>query len=81
MLYSRSVRFFQNKFEKDEAWVWIQTRLRLCCPVHFLCGYRVLFTGSASTDFSKFFFKFRSHDTIHTFKNYFATMFSIFSNK
>ena len=35
----------------------------------------------ASTDFSKFFFKTRSHDTIHTFKNYFVTVFSVFSRK
>ena len=29
--------------------------------------------------FSNFFFKNGSHDTIHTFKNYFATVFSVFS--
>ena len=49
--------------------------------LHFLCGSRALFTGPASTDSRKFFFKTGSHDIIHTFKNYFATVFSIFSNK
>ena len=29
--------------------------------------------------FSNFFIKNRFHDTIHTFKNYFTTMFSVFS--
>jgi len=29
----------------------------------------------ASIEFSKFFFKIRSYDTIYTFKNYFATVF------
>jgi len=40
-----------------------------------------LFTGPASTNFNKFFFKIGSHGTIHTFKNCFAIMFSVFSNK
>ena len=31
--------------------------------------------------FSNFFFKTESHGTIHIFKNYFAAIFSIFSNK
>ena len=34
-----------------------------------------------SMDFNKFFFKIESHGTIHTFKNYFTTIFSVFSNK
>ena len=29
--------------------------------------------------FSNFFIKNESHDTIHTFKNYFATVFLVFS--
>ena len=49
--------------------------------VFFLCGSRALFTEPASMDFNKFFFKTESHDTIHTFKNYFTTVFSIFNNK
>ena len=47
----------------------------------FFCGSRALFTGPVRTDFSEFFFKTRSHSTIHTFKNYFAIVFSVFSNK
>ena len=37
--------------------------------------------GPVSTDFNKFFFKTGSHGTIHTFKNHFATVFSVFNNK
>ena len=44
-------------------------------------GSRVLFIGPASIFFSKNNFKTRSHNTIHTFKNYFAIVFLIFSNK
>ena len=39
----------------------------------------VLFTGLTSTLFTKFFIKNGFHDTIHTFKNYFTTVFSVFS--
>ena len=37
--------------------------------------------GLASTEFGKINFKTGSHDTIHIFKNYFATVFSVFNNK
>ena len=47
-------------------------RLRKC--LRFLASY-ALFTGPASTESSKYNFKIRSHSTIYTFKNYFATMF------
>ena len=46
----------------------------------FFSGSRVLFTRPPSTIFSKKNFKTRSHGTIHTFKIYFITVFSIFSN-
>ena len=50
--------------------------------VHFLDGEsRVLFTAFISTFFNKIFIKIESHDTIYIFKNYFAIVFSIFSNK
>ena len=50
--------------------------------VHFLDGEsRVLFTAFISTFFIKIFIKTGSHDIIYLFKNYFAIMFSIFSNK
>ena len=62
--------------------IWIATRLLcLCWWLHFLCGSRALFMGPASTDFNKFFFKIGLHGTIHTFKNYFVIMFSVFNNK
>ena len=41
----------------------------------------VLFTGLVSTNFSKFFFKTRSHGIIHTFKNYFVIVFLVFNDK
>ena len=37
--------------------------------------------GTRKYFFQKNDFKTRSHGTIHTFKNYFVTVFSIFSNK
>ena len=37
--------------------------------------------GLASTEFVKINFKTRSHSTIYILKNYFATIFSVFSNK
>ena len=50
--------------------------LRICV---FFIRSRAL--GSVSTEKYKFNFKTESHDTIHTFKNYFNTVFSVFSNK
>ena len=52
---------------------WCFTCLRLFGWV------RALFTGLASKKFNKFFFKIGSHSTIHTFKNYFVTVFLVFS--
>jgi len=45
----------------------------------FFSGSRALFTGLASTFFQKNNFKTGSHGTIHTFKNYFVKVFSVFS--
>ena len=42
-------------------------------------GSRALFTRPTSTLFRKKNIKNESHGTIHTFKNYFVTVFSIFS--
>ena len=39
----------------------------------------ILFTDPQIPLFNNFFIKNRSHDTIHTFKNYFATVFSVFN--
>ena len=59
--------------------VWIQNTFAFVNGLHFLCVSCVLFTRPSSTDFSKFLFKIESHSTIHTFKNYFATVFSIYN--
>ena len=42
----------------------------------YICA---LFTDSQISLFSNFFIKKGSYDTIHTFKNYFAIMFTVFS--
>ena len=42
-------------------------------------GSYLLFTDPQTSLFSNFFIKNGSHDTIYTFKNYFTTVFSIFS--
>ena len=47
----------------------------------FFRGSRALFIEPINTDFNKFFFKIGSYDTIHTFENYFVTMFLVFNNK
>ena len=51
------------------------------CVFNVFSGSRALFIRPASTFFHKNNFKTGSHSTIHTFKNYFATLFSVFSNK
>ena len=61
--------------------VWIALKRKDDARVRFLCRFCVLFTEPASTFFSKNKFKTESHDIIHLFKNYFAAVFSIFSNK
>ena len=49
--------------------------------VHFKSGSgsHALFTGPTDLFFNKAFIKNESHSIIHTFKNYFAIIFSIFS--
>ena len=59
--------------------VWIALKRKADAPLRFLCGSHALFTGPANTFFSKNNFKTKSHGIIHTFKNYFATMFSLFN--
>ena len=60
-------------------------RLERTLNMHFYVllkngGSRALFTGPASTEFKKNNNnKIGSHGTIHTFKNYFVTMFLVFS--
>ena len=44
-------------------------------------GSHALFTRPTSMEFSKIFIKIGSHSIIHIFKNYFVTIFLVFSNK
>ena len=44
-----------------------------------LSGFRALFTDPQIFFFNKTFIKNGSHGTIHTFKNYFTTVFLVFS--
>ena len=43
----------------------------------FFCGSCALFMGPISTFFTKNNFKIGSHGTIHTFKNYFISVFLV----
>ena len=59
--------------------VWI-VRLRISnASAFFFLWVCALFTGLASTEKCKSNFKTRSHRTVHTFKNYFAIVFSVFN--
>ena len=49
------------------------------CICVFFCGSRVLFTRPANTEKCKSNFKTVFHGTIHTFKNYYAIVFSVFN--
>ena len=51
----------------------------LLCVSAFFYGFHALFMRPTSTKFSKYNFKIGSHDIIHTFKNYFALVFSVFN--
>ena len=51
------------------------------CASNIFYGSHALFTRTTNLFFNKTFIKNGSYGTIHTFKNYFATLFSIFSNK
>ena len=59
----------------DLASVWIVSfnafASNIVGPVHCLWDTQVVY-------FNKFFFKTESYDTIHTFKNYFVTVFLVF---
>ena len=72
MLYTSQVVIHQ--INKHLGWDWIASHgvsMFFCVdPVH-----------CSSIDFSKINFKTGSHNIIHTFKNYFAIVFSVFSNK
>ena len=73
------VEFIENQLILRLRWSW-DSVFELVLPVCiFVSGSRVLFTGPTSTLFSKIFINIGSHSTIYTFKNYFITVFSIFS--
>ena len=63
------------------VYVWIMVKITFQLHPTFFSGSHALFTESTSTFFSKNNFNTGSYGTIHTFKNYFDTMFSVFSNK
>ena len=62
-----------------QVYVWIALKRKKICVWRFFCGSYTLFTGPANTESDKINFKIGSHGTIHTFKNYFATLFSTIS--
>ena len=72
---------------KPKGVVWIGLKLRLhfqrVCLFFFFLFHAVnvdfLFTNPQISFFSNFFIKNGSYGTIYIFKNYFATMFSVFS--
>ena len=66
---------------KQQVYVWIALKTEFPLCLAFFYGSRALFTGPTSTKFSNNNFKIGSYGTIHTFKNYFAIVFSVFSNK
>ena len=71
--------------------VWIGLKMRLCFLLLFFFFLAVnvdflreqctcaLFTDPQKSLFNNFFIKNGSHNIIHIFKNYFVTMFSVFS--
>ena len=59
-----------------KCWLFNHEQCTLFNHEQCICA---LFMDPQISLFSNFFIKNGSHDTIHTFKNYFATMFSIFS--
>ena len=75
--------FNNNKFNPNGpiVWIWIQLKSNHVCVNVLSSGSHALFIGPASTKFGKINFKTVSHGTIHVFKNYFVTVFSVFSNK
>ena len=66
---------------KDLVYVWIAFFSGRWAFTFNFCRFRALFMGPTSLKFSNFNFKIGSHGIIYTFKNYFATVFSVFNNK
>ena len=69
---------------RDVVYVWLTTSQASFVHPAFFSGSYVLFMGPASNFFfffQKNNFKIRPYGTIYIFKNYFATVFLVFSNK
>ena len=77
---SRSCLSKKKKKKSILGWVWIALKKKKISVWHFFCGFYALFTGPANIKFGKIDFKIGSHSTIHTFKNYFTTVFSTISS-
>ena len=58
---------------------WNLSTFVFCIFSNGFYGYGVLFMGPMNTEFNKFYFKIESHGSIHIFKNYFVTVFSVIS--
>ena len=78
--------FFSRVFERFECCGYCSCTVQWIVAANFdfskffgsITAHRVLFTDSQISLFSNFFIKNGSHDTIHTFKNYFAIVFFSF---
>ena len=75
--------FFSRVFELFECCGYCSCTVQWTVTANFdfsnlfqpITAHRILFTDPQISLFSNFFIKNESHDTIHTFKNYFATVF------
>ena len=68
-----------NKLYSGVVWIRLFARLRIKITFHsFFFFFKPLQVPQTSL-FNHFFIKNWSHGTIHTFKNYFTTVFSVFS--
>ena len=76
--------FFFSRFLGQILLLWllfmhyswtVTTKFDLSNNFQLISAHRTLLMDPQISLFSNFFFKNRSHSTIHTFKNYFATMF------
>ena len=91
LLYTKTTSFFMFGWKCMlifHVWMKMHAPPRICldrakkrfqlCWV-FFSEFYALFTRPANILFNKKNFKIRFYSTIHAFKNYFATIFSVFS--
>ena len=81
-VFSSFFFFLFTRFPPSQAatvYVLYMNSSRNISPVFREQCIRALFMNPQILFFINFFIKNGSHDTIHTFKNYFATVFSVFS--